>query len=266
MSLNLRTKAEVMEAMRKIEEITGWSWWISTDYRGEPKGKVPVQKVDLRIPMDSLDEFYLWIEKPEEIKELFRSIPEEELKVHYGETGPDFEKMVPHEGIDLAKLIGHWKNDIPEEMIDHLWDQSEPPYDFSSPELKNLPKEAPVVITDRRQHQFGISLMYLDRDKTQADGTRGRIILNIDGYAIHLMPAFHEIREHYDAHWGGHDSLHYDEWWNYHSQYVGKPFTGMTLDNPGIYVTGPRFPGHQLYEHPPIHELKETYEEYENRK
>jgi hypothetical protein len=238
LSLEIATKANVMEAMRKIEEITGWSWWVWAWYQKEKGVGGPRSTVYLRIPMERLDEFYLWID--------------------------DGEGKVS-EGIDLGRLIEFHQESIPAEMVGKLWDDSEPPDDYSAPALVDLSADDHVVVSGSSQIGIKITMMMVGHT-VKDEARRDRMEFSIDGYDFNLLPALHLIREHYDGTVGGQDSRHYYEWWDFHSQFVGKPYDYATIDNPNLYDSQFHVDVGTLNSNPPLKPLKETHDQYLDRK
>ena len=59
MALDFATKEDIMEVMRTIEGITGWTWRGMARYQKGEQRIATDARIALLIPMDRLDELYL---------------------------------------------------------------------------------------------------------------------------------------------------------------------------------------------------------------
>lgn len=150
--LGITTIPEIIEVMRTMEEVTGWTWRVEGDYPIPGTGE-PVSKGNLyvRIPMDRLEELLV----------LKRNVPEEVLN-DPGHPESWLEWTPATFGIHPQKLREQWKH-LPDDIIltgGRVITSIEPDPPF--PILMNIPSNR--ILHHSSEKLYGLYLDYWDID------------------------------------------------------------------------------------------------------
>jgi len=130
----------------------------------------------------------------------------------------------------------------------------------------DLPGDEDVILKYTPFRGNSISFYATESDVKSGIDPHERMEMFILGNDYHLMPVYHAIREHFDVYYSGQDFLHYEEWWNYHSQYIGEDTRDEMLENPGLDGWSLKLDAKNLYNNPPLRPLRESLKEFKERK
>jgi len=187
--LGWRTTEEIVAGMRRIQEITGWTW-----------------RMDVTPEDRTGDEWrilggYSILVPGEKFEELFTSIPG---------RGNIYHGMVPSE------LIAVWGDLLPEDAKEELrWmSRDDPDYPWDKihlPTLRNIPESDPIHRPTGSDDEAQLDLLFYQNEEYLEDGMH----LDVGDKEIHSFPIFHKVRKDLGADYTDGTS-YYKEWMEYH--------------------------------------------------
>ena len=178
-------KDELLTAMTKVQELSGWTWRVDLYTSGS--------RNYVLVPVDELRRLLV--------------VREYEFQ---GEKGI---KVV----IALNKLFDHWGEMIPEKIMKD-WGEDWPALGrFQEPQLMNLGVEEPLHMVSEKSFRWyllkaGEPLFYPEK------GMFG-FFLGMDHHDLRIMPIFHWLRKEYDGRYftgDGGSTRYYEYWLDYH--------------------------------------------------